>query len=194
MADTFPAALSMGFGGERDRDLLLRDFDTAVRAHQPGLFRLLMTELRDEDAAATLTQECLLRAYQSRESFRGDASLKTWLYRIAINLARDHQRSKRAGFWRRLFRGDNSEPVTHLAPDPAPSAERALVAREQLAAVMRAVETLSAQQRTAFHLRFIEEMSNEEVARVMGIEVGTAKVHVSRAVGAVRRIVKESAI
>src|SRR5581483_8346666 len=83
--------------------LTAEDFDELVRRNQKRIFRLLMSLLRDEDAADTLTQECFLRAYKKRDSFRGDSSVDTWLYRIAVNLARDYQRSKRQGFWKRMF-------------------------------------------------------------------------------------------
>src|SRR5512147_1235612 len=83
--------------------LTAEDFDELVRRNQKRIFRLLMVLLHDEDAAGTLTQECFLRAYKKRESFRGASSVDTWLYRIAINLARDHQRNRRQGFWKRLF-------------------------------------------------------------------------------------------
>jgi RNA polymerase sigma-70 factor (ECF subfamily) len=80
-----------------------------------------------------------------------------------------------------------SEFATEMAEDEAPRADRALIAREQLQRTMAAVKTLSPQQQSAFHLRFIEELSLEEVAAVMGVEVGTVKSHLSRAVNALRQ-------
>ena len=66
-------------------------------------------------------------------------------------------------------------------PDPGPSAERALLAREQLAAVESVLEKISPQQRLAFSLRFFEEMTLEEIAEAMQVEVGTVKAHLFRA-------------
>lgn len=164
------------------------EFDDLVREHQARIYRILWCELRDDEAAATLTQDCFLKAYRGRAEFRGEASVQTWLVRIALNLARDHQRSRRHGFWRRLLRGDarEAELATEMAEDAAPRADRALLAREQLQRTMEAVKTLSQQQQTAFHLRFLEELSLEDIARVMGIEIGTVKSHLSRAVNALR--------
>ena len=71
--------------------------------------------------------------------------------------------------------------------DARPGADRALLAREQLQQTMEAVRTLSPQQQTAFHLRFLEEMSIEEISAAMGIESGTVKSHLSRAVSALRQ-------
>ena len=76
--------------------IALEDLDAVMRAHQQHIYRVLVSLLRDPDAADTLTQDCFLRAYQNRDRFRGEASLRTWLVTIAVNLARDYQRSRRA--------------------------------------------------------------------------------------------------
>ncbi|MGC2210532.1 MAG: sigma-70 family RNA polymerase sigma factor [Candidatus Korobacteraceae bacterium] len=165
------------------------EFDDLVREHQGRIYRVLWCELRDEEAAANLTQECFLKAYRGRAEFRGEASVNTWLVRIAVNLARDYQRSQRQKFWKRLLRSDprEAELAVRAAMDTSPGADRALLAREQLQQTMERVRTLSPQQQTAFHLRFLEEMSIEEISAAMGIESGTVKSHLSRAVSALRQ-------
>src|SRR5215471_4976226 len=80
---------------------LLQDFDSVVEQHQQRIYRVLVGMLRDTDAAQSLTQECLIKAYESRSTYRGEASLSTWLIHIAINLARDYHRNRRLAFWRR---------------------------------------------------------------------------------------------
>lgn len=170
------------------------EFDHIVRSHQRRVFRVIFSMVRDQDLADNLTQDCFLRAYQKRATFRGDASVETWLIRIAVNLARDHVRNRRWAFWRDIL-GRSSSPHEDAAqmdiPDPAPSAEQALLAREQLAAAESVLETISPQQRLAFSLRFFEEMSLEEIAEAMQLEVGTVKAHLFRAVNAVRNKLKE---
>ena len=84
------------------------NFDQLVSLNQRRIYRLLISLLRDPDAADTLTQECFLKAYTSRSSFRGECSVETWLYRIAVNLARDHVRNRRVAFWKRLFASQQS--------------------------------------------------------------------------------------
>jgi RNA polymerase sigma-70 factor (ECF subfamily) len=165
------------------------EFDEIVREHQARIYRVLWCELRDEEAAATLTQDCFLKAYRGRAEFRGEASVSTWLVRIAVNLARDHQRNRRQNFWRRMLSGNarEAELAAETAADDTPRADRALLAREQLQRTMDAVKTLSPQQQTVFHLRFLEELSLEEIALVMNVEVGTVKSHLSRAVNALRQ-------
>jgi RNA polymerase sigma-70 factor (ECF subfamily) len=168
-------------------------FSEVVLANQRRIFRLLCSLVRDRDAADTLTQECFLRAYRKRHSFRGEASVNTWLVRIAINLARDHVRNRRLAFWRKLFSSNADErgdPQALEMPDPSPSAERVVLAREQLQSVWTVMEQLPPQQRTAFTLRFVGEMSLEEIAQVMELEVGTVKAHLFRAVSAVRKGVR----
>ena len=172
-----------------------REFDEIVRRNQRRIYRLLLTILRDHDAADTLTQECFLRAYRKRASFRGESSVETWLVRIAVNLARDHVKSRRQAFWKRLFStGGAEEAVTLEVPDARASPERALLAREEMAAVWSMVDELSPQQRTIFLMRFVEEMTLEEIAQAMELEVGTVKSHLHRGVGAVRRRLKEQRI
>jgi RNA polymerase sigma-70 factor (ECF subfamily) len=168
----------------RTRRLEPGDFDWIVRQHQKQIYRVLLLLVRDPDTADTLTQECFLRAFRKHDSFRGESGLATWLVRIAINLAYDYSRNRRWAFWRRLARADKPEMVQ--VPATQLSAEQVLIAREQVAAVWSAVEKLSRRQKTAFILRFAEEMSLEEVALAMNLGVGTVKAHLSRAIDAVR--------
>lgn len=172
------------------------EFEEIVRRHQRRIFRILRSMVSDTDSAETLTQECFFRAYRSRAEFRGEASVSTWLVRIALNLAADHGRNRRSAFWRRLFPrqrdGEDALAVAQEIPDPGASPLRHLMARERLQAVWGAVERLSTNQRSAFVLRFVEDMSIEEISQTMGIEIGTVKSHLARALAAVRRRVKEN--
>jgi len=166
----------------------LDDFTPLVQAHQQRIYRVLLGMVRDPDAAETLTQECFLKAYQKRASFRGEANLGVWLLKIAVNLARDHRRSRLREFWDRLR--SSSAEVTELGQslaDPQASPERVILEREEVAGVWAAVRTLSAQQRVVFVLRFVEEMSLEEIAEATSLKLGTVKTHLFRAVHAVRQ-------
>lgn len=164
------------------------DFDEIVCRHQRKVYRVLLLMLKDPEDADNLTQECFLRAYTTMNAFRGECSLQTWLLRIAVNLARDHARNRRAGFWKRLLRLDHeTSPETALdPPSPHPSPERGMLAREELDAVWRAVERLSVRQREVFVLRFVEEMELKEIADVLGLRTGTVKTQLFRAVARVR--------
>lgn len=171
--------------------LTAEDFDELVRRNQKRIFRLLMVLLRDEDAADTLTQECFLKAYRSRESFRGESSVDTWVYRIAVNLARDHQRSKRQGFWKKMFsastEAEDETPLLDTVADGGADAEAQLLAREEVDHVWYTVRRLSANQREVFVLRYAEDMSLDEIAQTLEMQLGTVKSHLNRALTAVRK-------
>jgi RNA polymerase sigma-70 factor (ECF subfamily) len=175
--------------------LTAEDFDELVRRNQKRIFRMLMALLRDEDAADTLTQECFLRAYKRRDSFRGESSVDTWLYRIAINLARDHQRSKREGFWKRMFSttsdGEEEVSVLDTVADAGSGAEAHLLAREEVEQVWWTVRRLSDKQREVFVLRFAEDMGLEEIGQTLEMNVGTVKSHLNRALTSVRKRLEE---
>src|ERR1700680_3174699 len=160
MGTTLPATLNPT-SRVNAASIAAESFDEIVRQHQRRVYRVIFLLVKDADAADTLTQECFLRAYQKRATFRGECRIETWILRIAVNLVRDHGRSRRASFWKRLVGLDNSErngaePRQFSAPEP--SAERALLAREELEAVWNALSSLSPQQRAIFFLRYEEEM------------------------------------
>jgi RNA polymerase sigma-70 factor (ECF subfamily) len=175
--------------------LTAEDFDELVRRNQKRIFRLLMALLHDEDAADTLAQECFLKAYKNRDGFRGESSVETWLYRIAVNLARDHQRNKRQSFWKKIFADARDEqdeqPVLETVADRRSTAEISLLAQEEVEKVWQTVRRLSPNQREVFVLRFAEEMGLDEIAQTLGMEVGTVKSHLSRALTAVRKRLEE---
>jgi RNA polymerase sigma-70 factor (ECF subfamily) len=168
----------------------LEDFDALVRNEQRRVYRVLLAMVRDPDIADSLTQECFLKAYQHRDRFRGECSARTWLLRIAVNLARDHAKSRRVQFWRKLF--DRPSNPAHLdnKVDPRASPERRLLAREALGAVRSAVDNLPARQRAIFVLRFFEDLSIDEIAAATALQSGTVKAHLFRALTAVREHMK----
>ncbi len=169
----------------------LNDFDSLVRSEQQRVYRLLMLMVRDEEAAGTLTQDCFIRVFETRDTFRGECSVQTWVLRIAINLARDFGRNRRLNFWRKLFRSRVEPEELGAVADPVASPERTLAARQQLAAVLSDVDDLSPQQRAVFTLRFVQDMSIEEIALVTGLRAGTVKSHLSRALAMIRTKAKE---
>jgi RNA polymerase sigma-70 factor (ECF subfamily) len=164
-------------------------FDEIMRRHQRRVYRVIYMLVRDADAADTLTQECFLRAYQKRASFRGECQVETWILRIAVNLVRDHGRSRRTSFWKRLVGFEDGAPdgtEPRQFPAPGPSAERALLAREELQAVWNALSSLSPQQRAIFFLRYEEEMPLAQIAELLQVKIGSVKTQLARATGKLR--------
>jgi RNA polymerase sigma-70 factor (ECF subfamily) len=171
----------------------INDLDALVRLHWPRVFRFALASLRDPDAAGSVAQDCFLRAYRSRERFRGDCSIQTWLMRIAVNLIRDYARNRRLQFWKRApASAVDLEDVGQGIPDGGASPESRAMAREQLAAVWNAAGSLSERQRTVFLLRFVEDMDLLEIAAATGMKEGTVKVHLFRALQAIRERIGRS--
>ena len=167
--------------------LELADFDEVVRLYRPRIFRFLMASLSDRDVAESLTQDCFLKAYNARHQFRGESSLSTWLTRIALNLVRDHLRSRRMRFWQRTR--DTALDIVDVGewiPDGASSPEQVCLQQERVREIWKSVEQLSRQQRTVFLLRFVEEMELSEIAETTGMNTSTVKSHLYRALRIVR--------
>lgn len=165
----------------------LDDIDTLVRNYRTRLLRFVMFSIGDEDIAASVVQDCFLKAYNGRENFRGDCSVQTWLTSIAINLIRDHQRTKKFQFWRKA--GKTAADVMEMAdvlPTAGSSPEGQILAREKAQQVTAMLETLSLNQRTVFLMRFQDEMEIAEIAEAMKMPINTVKTHLHRAVRAVR--------
>ena len=170
---------------------------------QRPVLRLLLAELGDcgdLETAESLTQECFLRAFRHRARYRGDGAPEGWILRIAANLARDHRKSRRQRFWRRLLRLDarpeSSDESGGLVspldpPDDTPSAERDLLQREAVLRLRRRAATLPDRQRLVFHLRFVEEMPLERIAATLGLATGSVKSHLARALATLRRDLAE---
>jgi RNA polymerase sigma-70 factor (ECF subfamily) len=165
----------------------LDDIEALDRIYRARLLRFIAYATGDQDLAETIVQDALLKAYNGRESFRGDCSVYTWLAHIATNLMRDHQRTRKFQFWRRLQKTapDLSE-VSGLLPSRESSPESQILARERAMQVSAALETLSTNQRTIFLMRFIEEMELDEICQATGMHNSTVKTHLHRAVKAVR--------
>jgi RNA polymerase sigma-70 factor (ECF subfamily) len=164
------------------------DFASIVELRRPRVFRYALVSLRDRDAAQTVTQDCLLRAHQSWGGFRQDCSVDTWVMRIAVNLVRDHLRSRRFQFWKRIRQ--TAMPVEAIGDcfrDGEISPETRVLLGEQVAAVWEAAGRLPARQKTVFLLRFVEEMELIEIASATGMKEGTVKAHLFRALKAVRK-------
>jgi len=184
---TFPSSSLTLSAHSGARTTPLDDLETVVALYQPRVFRFLLANLRDRDAAETLTQETFLRAWTARESFREDCSVATWLIRIALNLARDHTRTGRFRFWKHV--STNAIDVADVAasvPTRDGSAESHLIAQQQVALIWETVANLSGRQRTIFLLRFLEEMDIPEIAAATGLPLGTVKSHLYRALNIIR--------
>ncbi len=165
----------------------LDDIDLLVKLYRPRLLRYVAFSINDLDLAETITQDCLLKAFHGRASFRGDCSVSTWLFSIANNLIRDQLRTKKFQFWRRArATALDVQEMASFLPSHETGPEARMLAKERTEQVKAVVEELSVNQRRVFLLRFTEEMDLDEISEMMGMPVNTVKTHLHRAVTAIR--------
>jgi RNA polymerase sigma-70 factor (ECF subfamily) len=161
-------------------------FERLVGEHSGDVYALLYRLTSDAEEARDLTQETFLRAFQSISRFRGDANLKTWIYRIAINQARNRWR-----WWRRRRRDvtvsldatdeQHERPLAAtLRNDDAIDPEQETLARERESQLREALLGLRPSYREAVILRDVEGFSYEEIAETLQISLGTVKSRISR--------------
>src|SRR6266478_6138006 len=183
MTQTIPVEL-IALAGEASISEL-EDIDAVIRVYKPKVFRFVAFSVTDRDAAESITQDCFLKAHLTRDQFRGECSVSTWLMRIAFNLVRDHTKSQKFRFWKNAAATavDAHDVSQHLASRAA-SAEEQLIAKEQVETVHRALQELSGKQRSIFLMRFVEEMELSDIAVATGMSLPTVKTHLYRAVGA----------
>ncbi len=164
-----------------------------VAEHQRMVVQLAMNLLGDRDEALDLSQEVFLRVFRTIYRFRGQSALRTWIYRIAVNQARNKHR-----FWRRRHRADQVSLDEHVAahgelPSSAESTPDRVLAQKELAQQLQtALDRLPFDQRTAIVLREIDGLSYEEIAFSLGVAVGTVKSRLTRARQALRLDLREA--
>ena len=157
----------------RARDGDRAAFGDLVERYQQVVFRTALAALRSREEAEEVAQDALISAYQKLESFRGDASFKTWLLTITWNRAMDRRR--RAGEWLRRVVSPNGDRPELEHPSGEPSHEEALIARESRAEVRRLLQTLPPRYRQPLVLSASGEHTFDDIGRLLGIPTGTAK-------------------
>lgn len=173
-------------------------YETLVAEHSGDVYALLFRLTADPEEARDLSQETFLRAFQNIDRFRGDASLKTWLYRIAINQARNRWR-----WWRRRRRDvtvsldatdeHRDQPLAATLPGgDSLNPEQETLAREREDQLRDALSGLRQSYREAVILRDVEGFSYEEIAATLQISIGTVKSRISRGRMELRRTLEGS--
>jgi RNA polymerase sigma-70 factor (ECF subfamily) len=160
-----------------------RAFELLVLKYQRKLARLLSRMVRDQAEIEDITQESFIKAYRALPQFRGESAFYTWLYRIAVNTAKNYL----------VARGRRAPTTTEFSNEEAEGFEDAELLRDiatpdaelqtkQIAnAVNKAVEALPEELRTAITLREIEGLSYEEIAQMMDCPIGTVRSRIFRA-------------
>lgn len=177
---------------ERDADWQLvervqrgdkRAFDLLVAKYQRKLFRLLSRLIRDPAEIEDVAQEAFIKAYRALPNFRGDSAFYTWLYRIAINTAKNYlvAQGRRAPTQTEteIEDAENFDDGDSLRTEDTP--DRMLLSKQVAEAVNRAIERLPEELRTAIVLRELEGLSYEEIAASMNCPIGTVRSRIFRA-------------
>jgi len=167
-------------------------FEEWVAERSGEIYGLLFRLTENSEEARDLTQETFLRAFQSIGRFRGEADLRTWIYRIAINQARNRWR-----WWRRRRRdstvsldatqGKSNQPLIATLVEVSENPEQQTLAHEREVALRGALQKLGMSYRETVILRDIEGLSYEEIAAALGINVGTVKSRLARGRQELRR-------
>jgi RNA polymerase sigma-70 factor (ECF subfamily) len=163
-------------------------FDLLVVKYQHKILNLIMRYVRDPSEALDVAQEAFLKAYRAAPSFRGDSAFYTWLYRIAINTAKNYlvaAKRRPTNLDVELQETDGFEAFGKLRDIDTPEG---LALTDDIAeAVNKAITELPDELRTAILLREIEGMSYEEIAQTMDCPVGTVRSRIFRAREAIEK-------
>jgi RNA polymerase sigma-70 factor (ECF subfamily) len=166
-------------------------FDLLVRKYQHRIAKLVGRYVRDRGETEDVAQEVFLRAWRALGGFRGESAFYTWLYRIAVNTAKNHLESlgRRPPSLDLETEGLDTFDGSEGLREPA-TPERHLLTDEIAAAVHRVLEALPADLRTAITLREVEGLSYEEIAEIMDCPIGTVRSRIFRAREAIDKALK----
>ena len=167
-------------------------FEILVHRHQASVLNLAYRFIGDRTQAKDLAQEVFLRVWQAAKSYEPKAKFATWIYRITANLCfnelKSARRKKLLQFLR--FNADHEIQTEEDFPDRSPSAEDLLVARERNLQVTDALQSLPENQRLAIILKRYDDLSYEEIGRIMGCSVSAVESLLVRAKGTLQKKLK----
>ena len=158
-------------------------FDLIVERHRRAVYQLCYRYVANHEDASDLAQEVFLRAFRGLARFKGEASLKTWLYRIAVNVCLNRVTT-------RAIATDPIEESRHV--DPRASDPAAAVLREEVRRRVRgAIARLPKRQRAVLLLRVYQELPHQEIAGILGSSTGAVKANFFHALGNLKKLLQE---
>ncbi len=161
-------------------------FDQIVIRHRRSIYQLCYRFVGNHEDATDLGQEVFLRAYRALGKFKGEASVGTWLYRIAVNLCLNKVGS----------RAPRTEPIDdrNALPARGPDAMSRLMSAERARQVRAAIAKLPPKQRATLILRVYQDLPHQQIARLLGSSVGAVKANFFHALNTLRRLLREESI
>ncbi len=157
-------------------------FEDLVKRYEKPIYYLALRSVREEQAAADLAQTAFLKAYEGLRGFRGQASFKTWLYRIAMNLCKNYLRDQGK---------KKVESLGEMDPPSTANPLRELIEHEGRKLLTGAWGKLPEKQRLTVTLKVHEGMKYREIAKVMGCSVGTVKANFHHACTKLKTMLQE---
>jgi len=155
-------------------------FEQLVTPHEQMLWRVCWHYTRHQEDAADCLQEAMLKAWKAIKSYRGDCSLSSWLYRIAVTVCLDFLRKQK-----RLPETESADEMAEeegfTPADDSPTPDEAVIRRESADNIRAAIDSLPADMRTVIILYALQGMPYEEIAASMQTSVGTVKSRLNRA-------------
>lgn len=166
-------------------------FDLLVLKYQHRIINLVSRFVRDPNDALDVAQEAFLKAYRALPSFRGDSTFYTWMYRIAINTAKNYLVvQSRRPVEREQDLAESEQIALESALNDIATPEHMLLTDEIGTTILKAIENLPEDLSTAITLREVEGLSYEEIATVMACPIGTVRSRIFRAREAIDKRLK----
>jgi RNA polymerase sigma-70 factor (ECF subfamily) len=164
-------------------------FEEILLRHQDKIYNLCRRMLGNTHDAEDAAQDVFLKAYQNLDKFEPEASLHTWLYRIAVNTCIDY---KRRPFFDSLFKSSRAgDEFVEDRPVDSPSPERLYESKQIRKAIQLALGRVSQKLRIVIILKEVENLSYEEISEVLDVSIGTVKSRISRAREELKALLKK---
>ena len=156
-------------------------FERLFAEYSQPIYGYVLRMIGDHDRAADITQDTFIKAYRKLDTLADEASIRSWIYRIATNTAIDETRR------RRFFKPMGDDERQHDRPDPAPGPEQQVLASNLDERIQRALQRLRPNHRQCLVLSDVEDMSAQQIGEVMSMSYGAVRTLLCRARGEMRR-------
>ncbi|HET9843330.1 MAG TPA: RNA polymerase sigma factor RpoE [Gammaproteobacteria bacterium] len=165
-------------------------FDLLVQKYQFRILKLISRYVKDPAEAMDIAQESFIKAYKALDKFRGDSAFYTWLYRIAINTAKNHLVLQNKRLVEADVEGIDAEYTLNRSFRDFTAPERIVIKNELEEVILDVIQHLPKELKTAITLREMEGLTYEEIAGVMACPIGTVRSRIFRAREAIERRIK----
>jgi len=171
----------------------LEEFEVLMRAHGPKIYTLAARLTGNLTDGQDVAQETFLKAFEHWDTFRGDAEVGTWLYRICVNVWKNRVRyEKRRSFWKHFsLDGDDPEDPKRELPSGDAPVDQPMIKSEDLASLHHALAAMKAEDRDVLVLFEMENRSYEEISQLLEIPLGTVRSRLSRSRDKLRELLEK---